>query len=223
MLQPLLKFAESKASLRFSATAARKFAPPHLLGRLLVSWLLGGLGLGVVADQAAAIDREMLALLTAPLEPALFEPGQLLLDPGIITRDRISQTGLTPPSLWWTEEQFNEVPLSYWLAYEGTATEPRRVDLVVDQQIWNNSNYLQRYAFMNQYGTAAKEFGYSMRVFDLRGELLGAHLCEFDSALPDLDAPCSIFLNSYGRGAFRGTATPFGASSPTDAGTLLDP
>lgn len=199
----------------------RQFLP--LLGCLLLNCLLGCLELGPAATRAAAIDREMLTLLTIPLEPALFEPGELVLDPSIVTPDRISQTGLTPPSLWWTEEQFNQVPLSYWLAYAGSPTEPRRVDLVVDQQSWNNSNYLQRYAFMNQYGTTAKEFGYSMRVFDLRGELLGAHLCEFEPTTPNLDAPCSIFLNSYGRGAFRGTATPFGASFPTDAGTPPNP
>ncbi|MFM7425793.1 MAG: hypothetical protein ACKO7W_12520 [Elainella sp.] len=223
--QFLFKFAGSFGAKPFGIVGqSRQFRPrrSRLLGRLLVG-LLGLACLGLAADRAAAIDREILTLLTTPLEPALFAPGELVLDDSIITRDRINQTGLTPPSLWWTEEQFNQVPLSYWLAYRGSPTEPRRVDLVVDQQIWNNSDYLQRYAFMNQYGTAAKEFGYSLRVFDLRGELLGAHLCEFDPATPNLDSPCSIFLNSYGRGAFRGTATPFGASFPTDGGTPLNP
>lgn len=220
MFEPV-PFKASRFKTRFKKYAAL----PLVLGSLLVGdWfgnLAGWLGLG--PNRAAAIDRQMLTLLTTPLEPALFEPGELVLAPDIVTPDRISQTGLTPPSLWWTEEQFGDLPLSYWLAYPGSSTEPRRVDLVINQQLWNGSNYVQRYAFMNQYGTASKEFGYSMRVFDLRGELLGAYLCEFDPAVPDLNAPCSIFLNSYGRGAFRGTATPFGASSPTDAGTLLNP
>jgi len=167
---------------------------------------------------ALAVDRATLELLTKPLEPSLFRQGESL-DPSILTPDRISQTGLTPPSLWWTREQFDNSLISYWLAYPSQDSSPGRVDLIVDRQVWNNYNYLQRYAFMNQFGTTAKEFRYNMRVFDARGELLGAHICQFDPAVTNLDAACSIFLNSYGRGAFSGSSSP-GASSPIGGDTL---
>jgi hypothetical protein len=193
---------------------------------------------------AQAIDLATLNLLTTPLEPALFQPGTPVLDPTIVTPDRISQTGLTPPSLWWIQEQLTNLQwspdnsntgcssdeyshdlLTYWLAYPGTDGSPRRVDLLVNQQTWGVCNYLQRYTFVTKFGTAAKAFGYNTRVFNTQGELLGAYLCQFaPTAATESDnanAVCGVFLNSQGRGAFSGNAgaTPFGAPSPTGAGT----
>lgn len=194
---------------------------PRLSWGIRLAILLAA-GLGCLNGHTAqAIDRETLILLTTPLEPALFEPGNPVIDSSVITPDRVSQTGLTPPSLWWTDEQFGRGLLSYWLAYPGTEAIPRRVDLLVDQSIWSNYNYLRRYVFLNQFGTAAKAFGYNTRVFNLQGELLGAYICEFGQAELE-QAVCSVFLNPYGRAALRGSTTPFGASSPTDGGTLPD-
>lgn len=194
-----------------------------------------------------AVGRETIFLLTTPLDPALFQPG-VSIDPTVITPDRVSQTGLTSPSLWWTEEQLNSLQwigepsgnsgciaeqfgqalLNYWLAYPGDDGTPRRVDLLVNQEVWSDCNYLQRYVFVNKFGTAAKDFGYNVRVFNLQGELLGAYICEFNgpsgssSASYNATIPCSIFLNPYGRSAFRGTPTPFGAPSPINGGTGLN-
>lgn len=179
-----------------------------------------GVGLGWLdCRNALAIDRDTLVLLTLPLEPSLFESGAPDIPPAVVTPDRVSQTGLTPPSLWWTDEQFGSDLLSYWLAYSGADGTPPRVDLLVDQEVWSNYNYLRRYVFMNQFGTAAKAFGYSTRVFNLQGELLGAYICEFDQTQAN-DTTCSVFLNPYGRGAFSGSTSPFGAASPTGGGML---
>lgn len=177
------------------------------LNRLGSGWLRLLLAFWLSSTPALAIDRATLELLTQPLEPALFQPNATL-DPSVGTPDRISQTGLTPPSLWWTREQFGTNLLSYWLAYPAQDLLPARVDLIVDQQVWGSYNYVQRYAFMNQFGTAAKEFRYNLRVFNLQGDLLGAQICQFRPQLTNLDAACSIFLNPYGRSAFRGSATP---------------
>lgn len=210
------------------------------------------LGIGFVGASfmhcrpAQAVDRDTLTLLTTPLEPSLFESGAPAIPPDVVTPDRVSQTGLTPPSLWWTQDQFGNNLLSYWLAYPGTDGTPRRVDLLVDQEVWSTYNYVGRYAFINHFGTAAKTFGYNVRVFNLQGDLLGAQICQFgavadasvanadaanpDTANPDIAssntannansiASCSIFLNAYGRGAFSGSTNPFGALSPTGAGT----
>lgn len=191
---------------------------------LLISFSLSGL----LCRSAQAIDRATLLLLTTPLEPTLFQRNVPLPD-NVITPDRISQTGLTPPSLWWTSEQFGNELLSYWLAYPGSADELRRVDLLVDSQRWNTANYVRRYTFLNQFGTAAKAFGYNTRVFNLQGDLLGAYICE---PIPNSDSTvrnnrsftCSIFLNPYGRGALSGSnnPNPFGEAVPTEAGPGLD-
>ncbi len=176
-----------------------------LTRRCLQIELLLLLGLSFSAP-AWAIDRPTLNLLTRPLEPALFE-ADAALDPSIVTPDQINQSGLTPPSLWWKRQQFGSDLITYWLAYPAEAEMPQRVDLIVEQQVWEEYQYLQRYTFMNQFGTTAKDFGYSTRVFNSRGELLGAHICRFSPAVTNLNAPCSIFLNPNGRGAFRGSAS----------------
>lgn len=210
-------------------SARRRFRPRSLLLAGLVNL---GFGLQLHAP-AWAIDRATLELLTKPLEPALFDPNAAL-DPKIGTPDQINPTGLTPPSLWWKYEQFGEDLLRYWLSYPAEGETPGRVDLVVDQQIWSSYNYVQRYAFVNQFGTTAKDFGYNLRVFNPQGVLLGAQICQFDSAQFDsarfdsaqfetapanLDVACTILLNSFGRGAFRGSVTP-GALSPTGGDVL---
>lgn len=179
------------------------------------------LGLSGLMDQSAwAIDRSTLILLTLPLEPTLFQ-ANVPLAPEIVTPDRVSQTGLTPPSLWWAAQQFGNDLLSYWLAYPGSEENPRRVDLLVDSQQWNTTNYLRRYTFINQFGNAAKDFGYSTRVFNLQGELVGAYVCEPQEAHAAGSAnsalTCSIFLNPYGRGALSGSTNPFGGAAPTGA------
>jgi hypothetical protein len=214
----------------------RRSRPPRhstqnsvLSRRLWLAFWLGGLSWSSwlnLSSPVWAIDRVTLDLLTRPLEPALFRPNEPL-DPRIGTPDQISQTGLTPPSLWWKREQFDQNLLTYWLAYPAEAEIPGRVDLIVDQQLWGSYNYLQRYRFMNQFGTTARDFGYNMRVFNLQGELLGAHICQFNgqfNSQPDAqnrEPNCNIFLNPSGRGAFRGTATP-GASPATGGDALLD-
>lgn len=221
-----------------------RFVVKRTLKRLLT--LMGTLSLSLVWTQPTqAIQREMLILLTTPLEPALFERGEPTLAPNVITPDRINQVGLTSPSLWWMQEQlqnlqwdtgpdtapgcaadqFSRGLLNYWLAYPGGENQPRRVDLLVDRDVWITCNYLQRYVLINRFGRAAQDFGFSTRVFNLQGELLGAYICDFNGAISsngfnpaNRDAACSLFLNSYGQGAVRGNVIPFGASPPTPGG-----
>lgn len=86
----------------------------------------------------------------------------------IITKDTICQTGLTIPSLWWADEQFGDKLLENWLAYP----DEKRIDLVVNRQIWGLMDYYQRYAFVHRMGTVVRETGdpgetgYNLRVFN---------------------------------------------------------
>lgn len=194
-----------------------------LSGAIALSWGLNG------SKPAIALDAQALLLLTQPLTPAeisLLERGEAPADPSWVTANTISQTGLTTPSLWWAKQQFGGKLLSNWIAKPGTDDLPNRVDLLVDQQVWTSYNYIDRYAFLNQLGRVAQDFGYSTRVFNAQGELLGAYVCEFNlpqpisssgvqevtSNVPFIESDrstldnsaCRIFLDPSGAGAVRG-------------------
>ena len=111
----------------------------------------------------------------------------------IITKDTISQTDLTVPSLWWASEQFGGKLLENWLAYP----EERRVDLVVNRQRWTLLDYLQRYAFVNQMGTVARSDGYNVRIFNRQEPdmPIATYTCNFSMSLPQ----CEIEINSGAR------------------------
>ena len=56
-----------------------------------------------------------------PLETKLLEQNAPLTGRDIITANTISQTGITTPSFWWAEQQFDEFGgklLSNWIAYQ---------------------------------------------------------------------------------------------------------
>jgi hypothetical protein len=163
-----------------------------------------GMGLGMGGGRGAiALDGQAQLLLTEPLEAeeiTLLETGVPPADPDWVTADTISQTELTAPSLWWVRQQFGGKLLSNWIAKPETAEMPSRVDLLVNQQVWTTYDYLDRYAFLTRVGTVSKDFGYSTRVFNDRGELLAAYICDFERS----DAACQIFLDPSGAGAVRG-------------------
>lgn len=193
------------------------------------------------AATATTLFSEAVVLLTSPLnvvEVARLRSGDLPAGASVVTEGTISQTGLTLPSLWWAEEQFGGQLLDYWVAHTGADdAEPRRVDLLVNQQVWVRYNYLDRYAFLSQFGAAASDFGYSTRLFNWRGDLLGAYICEFPSDRPIAPSGaasfengqfeniipnrCQTFLDATGTGALSGTASPFSAPTPTNGGTGL--
>lgn len=138
---------------------------------------------------------------TPALSPQYPPPELNWLTPGTVPPDdittsaTISLSGLTPPSLWWTAQQFGGKTLDGWIAYPGTETLPPRVDLVVNRQLWGLSDYLERYSFVHHFGRAAQSFGYTIRVFNDVGEPLAIYPCPID--------PCSIIFNSSGIGVLR--------------------
>ncbi|MEB3355413.1 MAG: hypothetical protein VKK04_01610 [Synechococcales bacterium] len=151
-----------------------------------------------------------------PLELDLVESNADLSGRGIVTSNTISMTeGLTLPSLWWAQQQFGGKLLEHWLAYSGADGSPRRVDLVVDRQLWSLYNYLERYTFVHQFGTAAKDFGYSTRVFNDQGDPLATYSCAFvdaerEAVAGDLDAiACRVTLDSPGISVFQERNSPF--------------
>ncbi|MDZ8136863.1 MAG: hypothetical protein RM049_16390 [Nostoc sp. DedQUE04] len=106
----------------------------------------------------------------------------------IITATTIHPERLTVPSLWWAQQNSEKKLLDNWIAYPPSNKEPARVDLIVNQQIWSLLEYIERYDFVNRLGSAARNFGYNVRVFNYQKEPLASYTCNF-SISPAL---CSI-------------------------------
>ncbi|MDF5726406.1 MAG: hypothetical protein PUP91_39395 [Rhizonema sp. PD37] len=124
---------------------------------------------------------------TAPLELSLLQNPK-----NVITANTISQRGLTIPSLWLAKENSENKLLDNWIAYPVKKTEPGRVDLLVNQQLWSILDYSERYGFLNRVGTVARRYGYNLRVFNYQKERLATYTCNF-SISPVL---CNVDLNS---------------------------
>jgi hypothetical protein len=130
------------------------------------------------------------------------EPGASL-DDRVITSDTISQNKLTSPSLWWAKEQFGGKLLDNWLAYPASGTIAGRIDLVVNRENWSLLNYLERYEFVNHFGTVARDYGYNVRVFNYQKELLATYTCNY-STNPRL---CNIQVEATGKARMRGASS----------------
>ncbi len=145
---------------------------------------------------------------TAPVELSLLEPASLnraiaattvnCEQITAITANTICQQQLTIPSLWWANEQFGGNLLENWLAYPGNATTAR-IDLLVNRQNWSLIDYLERYEFVNHFGTVARDYGYNVRVFNYQKELLATYTCNF-SISPSV---CDIQLEATGKSRIR--------------------
>jgi hypothetical protein len=119
------------------------------------------------------LELELLELDTLP-------PGR-----NLITANTISATEVTIPSLWWAKEQFNEVGgklINNWIAYQDQ--DKKRIDMVVNAQLWTLLDYLERYRFVNKFGTVARDYQYNVRVFNQQGERLATYTCDYTPELP---------------------------------------
>lgn len=98
--------------------------------------------IAVIPLPAQALDRANPAYFPGYEEllqlPLVLEPDEELLAEEVITDSTISTTSLTPPSLWWQQEQTSlslgapQQLLNTWIAFQGSSQEPRRIDLVIN-------------------------------------------------------------------------------------------
>lgn len=162
---------------------------------LFISLSIGTLFVPLPSSTAQAIPQPS----TEPLELSLLEPGATLKNRYVITANTISQSDLTVPSLWWAKEQFGGQLLDNWIAYPADGTTAGRIDLIVNRRLWSSLDYLQRYEFVNRFGTVGRDYGYNIRVFNYQQELLATYTCDF-TATPQ----CQInYLNTIGRPGVR--------------------
>ena len=219
----------------------------RMLGR--ASAIALALGLTLTTNPAAAKkiayqqrDTQLEALLSAPFQLELLREeagaaGNLAGEEEVetaqvITANDVNQAQLTIPSLWYTRdqiaEQFNPLLVENWLAYPDAAASVRRVDIVVNAQPWSLLDYMERYTVLNQFGTAAQDYLYSVRIFNTERDFLGAYFCKFEPTLVgnpalagDRDAiadvsKCTVeSLDAFGAGGIRGqNDSGFGTPSP---------
>ncbi len=177
-----------------------------------------------IVAQTNSIRSPLSDLDQFPLLPTLSQSpyqGQIVASDSLISPLKMEQ-----PSLSWIEDQIgnrygSDRLVEHWRAYrapDSTGQTLKYVDVIVNESIWNLLNYFERYAFISQFGTAAKYQGYNLRVFhtgdeqtslDANGSkvngvktavLRGAYFCNFEqSALPPNPAqssvPCNIVLD----------------------------
>lgn len=87
---------------------------------------------------------------------------------------KISVASIVAPSLWWAQEQFDPFGgrlINDWLTYP----QIKQIDLTVNWQLWTLLDYLGRYRFINQFGTVAREYGYSLRIFNQQQQCLALY------------------------------------------------
>ncbi len=137
--------------------------------------------------------------------------------------DRLSPTQLSQPSLSWIRDQVSR-RLEYadlieqWQAYS-TNDGFQYVDVVVDDDVWDQLGYFRRYGFILQFGTVAQNNQYQLRVFDSND----ANNREDELAAQDNDnstfsSAASIRL----RGTYFCGIDPQLASQPTSTDTAAE-
>ena len=120
------------------------------------------------------------AFCEPPVDWELLEKNVHPTGQSIVTADTISQTQLTIPSLWWVRQQFDPFGgklITNWLAY----AEKKRIDLIVNRQLWSLMDYIDHYRLVNNFGTVARQYGYNLRVFNQKKICLAVYY--YDSSV----------------------------------------
>ncbi len=196
-----------------------------IVGAVLAAVALGGLSGPAARAQPGAIQSQLSDLDQFPLSLSAAQGTIVAAD------DRLSPVRFSQPSLSWIRDQVgdrygSDRLVEHWRAYR-VEGGPNYVDIIVNEQIWSLLNYFERYAFVLQFGTAAEDNGYSVRVFhtgdvaavnDIRasrvrsragGVLRGGHFCDFSQvALPpspsaEAKLPCTIVLDDSSSSRIR--------------------
>ncbi|MEN9566906.1 MAG: hypothetical protein RLZZ69_2102 [Cyanobacteriota bacterium] len=89
----------------------------------------------------------------------------------------------TQYSFWWAALQFdpfNGKLVQNWFAYP----QKQQINLVVNWQLWTLLDYFGRYRFVNQFGTVARKYGYSLNIFNQEDQCLASYKYNSTSVPP---------------------------------------
>ncbi|MBE9158837.1 hypothetical protein IQ265_18640 [Nodosilinea sp. LEGE 06152] len=98
-----------------------------------------------------------------------------------------SADAMTLPSLWWNRDSLTSHLggrrlVDSWISYQVEDSGTAVVDVMVNPQMWSVLTYNERYAVLNQFGTAARDFGYNVRFFQGNSRsyrMMGLYACNF--------------------------------------------
>ncbi|HEY9298352.1 MAG TPA: hypothetical protein VIQ31_18750 [Phormidium sp.] len=111
--------------------------------------------------------------------------------PNPVTENEISQTQITQPSIWWAKQRFGTLLLDYWF----TCPAKQRVYLIVNRQIWNSLNYIDRYEFVNHFGIYSRRDRYNLEVLNPQLEPLATYKCDYNLN----PISCNLWVESFGK------------------------
>jgi hypothetical protein len=111
----------------------------------------------------------------------------------------LSQTQKSVPSLWLAQKEFGGKLLDRWFVDPSDTW----VILIVNRQLWSLLDYMERYQFVNRFGTVASEYGYNLRVCNRQGTALAVYSCKGDRL------KCKIDLESLSNPGLRGRLKRF--------------
>ena len=219
-----------------------KFDRAGLAAAILAVSSIAAIGTGNAPTLANPVPKRIAQTISAqsPLSDLERFPLFPLLSPApyagrLVASDAsLSLTQMEQPSLSWIEDQIgnrygSDRLIERWRAYQAPDSTGRTlsyVDVIVNESIWNILNYFERYAFISQFGSAAKNQGYNLRVFhtgdestslDANGSniigvrtaiLRGAYFCNFDQVTFPISPessliPCNIVLDESSLGGIR--------------------
>lgn len=100
---------------------------------------------------------------------------------------RASAETMTLPSLWWNRDSLTSHLggrrlVNSWLSYRIKDSGTGVIDVIINPQIWSVLTYNERFAVLNQFGTAARDFGYNLRFFEGNSRnyrIAGLYACDF--------------------------------------------
>ncbi|PSO47122.1 MAG: hypothetical protein BRC33_13485 [Cyanobacteria bacterium SW_9_44_58] len=105
-----------------------------------------------------------------------------------------SVTEMTIPSLWWAVEQFN--PLDGKLVTNWEANKTTKViRLIVNNRFWRTLDYIDRYSFVNKFGTMAREYNYNLKVITQQKDCLALYTCNWKETSPNCRIEFDVNFN----------------------------
>jgi hypothetical protein len=100
------------------------------------------------------------------------------VDQIVAYRNLVASTKTTPNatqySFWWAALQFDPFDgklVQNWFAYP----QKQQINLIVNWQLWTLLDYFGRYRFVNQFGTVARKYGYSLNIFNQKDQCLASY------------------------------------------------
>lgn len=111
---------------------------------------------------------------------------------------RKSASNAAKASFWWAAEQFDPFKgklIRNWVV----SSQKKQIGLTVDWQLWTLLDYFDRYRFVNQFGTVARKYGYSLSIFNQQNRCLASYKYNADIS----PAKWELNLEKHGEDSFK--------------------